>query len=94
MNIEVTDNTAANRFEAEVDGMQAVAEYVLSGGTITFTHTIVPEAHRAQGIGQALARAALESAKQRHLTVVPQCGFIAAYIEKHPEYQDLVRSGE
>jgi predicted GNAT family acetyltransferase len=91
LSIEVKDNPASNRFEAEVDGVLAVAEYHLSGGTITFTHTKVPEHHQGQGIGEALAHAALESARARHLSVVPQCAFIAAYIKRHPEFPDLVK---
>ncbi len=42
-----------------------------------------------QAIGSAIARAALDSARARGLRVIPQCPFIRAYIERHPEYQDL-----
>jgi predicted GNAT family acetyltransferase len=87
---EVVDNTARSRFEVDVDGLPAVAEYVMNGDTITFTHTHVPAHHQGQGIGESLAKAALDSARERHLKVVPQCAFIAAYIEAHPEYKDLL----
>lgn len=90
MKLDVKDNAENHRFEAEVDGMMAIAEYAISGSTITFTHTVVPEHHRGQGIGEDLAHAALDSARARHLKVIPQCKFIAAYIDKHVEYQDLL----
>ncbi len=91
MDVTVTDNTAANRFETEIDGLPAIAEYRVTGDTISFTHTEVPEQFRGQGIGEALAEFALNSARERNLKVKPLCRFIAAYIERNPKYQDLVR---
>jgi predicted GNAT family acetyltransferase len=90
----VSDNPRHHRFEVDFgDGTLAVAEYELAPGTITFTHTLVPPAHEGQGIGSALIRAGLRSARERGLEVVPQCPFFAAYIRKHPEEQDLLAPG-
>jgi hypothetical protein len=86
----VRDNRLKERFELEADGHLAVAQYHLKHGTITFTHTIVPEELEGRGIGGQLARAALDTARSEGLAVVPKCPFIRAYIERHPEYQDLV----
>lgn len=70
------------------------AWYRLAPGTITFTHTDVPEALAGRGVGSKLARAALEYARTEKLRVVPLCPFIAAYIRKHPaDYADLVAAG-
>lgn len=88
---QVRDNTEAGRFEIEHDGKTAVAEYVRSPGTITFTHTIVPTEFRGQGIGTALVRAALATARKEGLKVVPRCAFFAQYMQAHPETQDLRR---
>jgi len=68
----------------------AIAEYTLAAGKIIFTHTEVPPAHEGQGIGSALIRFALASARKRGLQVVPICPFFAAYIKKHSEEQDLL----
>ncbi len=87
---EVRHNSAAKRFESEVDGLLSKAWYRLSPGTITFTHTDVPDALAGRGIGSQLARAALDHARNENLRVVPLCPFISAYIERHPEYADLV----
>ena len=38
----------------------------------------------------AQVQAALEDARQRDKRVVPQCEFIAKYIERHAQWQDLV----
>ncbi|HEY5270586.1 MAG TPA: GNAT family N-acetyltransferase [Anaerolineales bacterium] len=81
----------AGRFEVEKDGHLAVLEYQLADGKIIFTHTGVPEALGGEGLGSLLARAGLDYARAKSLTVVPLCSFIAGYIQKHPEYQDLVK---
>jgi uncharacterized protein len=87
----ITDNPAKHRFEADLgDGSFAIAEYKLVPGEIVFTHTHVPPAHEGQGIGSALIRFALASARDRGLKVVPICPFFAAYIRKHAEEQDLL----
>lgn len=53
-------------------------------------HTIVPEEMEGKGIGSALVKHALEYARHEHLYVKPTCPFIRAYIDRHPEYKDLV----
>jgi uncharacterized protein len=72
------------------DGETAVAAYQLEGDTIVFTHTRVPPAIEGQGVGSRLIRGALDAARDEGLKVVPQCPFVAAYIDKHPEYRDLL----
>ena len=89
--IAVTDNPAAHRFESNIDGRIAVAEYERRGRTIIFTHTEVPRELRGRGIATALARAALDQARAEGLEVVARCQLIAGFIEEHPEYQSLVR---
>jgi predicted GNAT family acetyltransferase len=87
----IVDNPEKHRFEADLgDGSFGIAQYRLDPGTITFTHTEVPEAHEGQGIGSALIRFALRSARERGLRVIPICPFFAAYIKRHPEEQDLL----
>ena len=55
-----------------------------------FTHTEVPPQHEGRGIGSALIRFALRSARERGLKVIPICPFFAAYMRKHAEEQDLL----
>ena len=92
MNSEVHDNPAEHQFELIVDGHVALAAYRLKPGVITFTHTEVPKELGGRGIGSQLAQGALDQVRARGLKVVPLCPFIKAYIEKHPEYADLVRA--
>ena len=92
--IAVVNNTAAKRFEVILDGKTAVAEYRLGDGVIEFVHTEVPRELEGRGIASHLARAGLDYARANHLGVVPRCPFFAAWIDRHPEYQDLVREVE
>ncbi|MGJ3648495.1 GNAT family N-acetyltransferase [Sphingomonas sp. GlSt437] len=87
---EVHDNTTLHRFELVEDGHLAFAEYRIEGGVITFTHTIVPPEIGGRGVASRLIGAALASARARGLKVVPQCSFVAAYIERHPDERDLL----
>jgi uncharacterized protein len=89
-NIVVEDNSAAQRYQAQVGEHLAVAEYRLDADTITFTHTQVPKELAGHGIANKLAHAALEDVRARKLTVVPLCPFIASYIRRHQEYVTLV----
>ncbi len=81
-----SDNAARRRFELDVDGHIAFAEYRLDGDKIYFTHTLTPDALRGRGIGGRLAHAALSNAKARGLKIVPRCSFIVDYVANHPEF--------
>ena len=85
----VHHNMEASRFEILIGGILAVLEYQQQEGRVIFIHTEVPARLEGHGIGSRLARAGLEYARQHELKVIPLCSFIAAYIRKHPEYQDL-----
>ncbi len=86
----VRDNRAEQEFELDIDGHRAVAAYQREGDRIVFTHTVVPPEVEGRGVGSRLIRAALDSARDQGLKVVPQCQFVAAFIRKHPEYGDLL----
>ena len=92
--MDVVNNERKSRFEIEVEGEMGVADYRRRGERIEFTHTEVPESLRGQGVGEALARGALEEAKREGLEVVPTCKFIRSYIDRHPEFQDLLAGRE
>ena len=86
----VRDNPALSRFELDADGVTAVANYRLAGGVMTFTHTEVPPHARGEGIASRLIAGALAAVRARELKVVARCSFVSAYIERHPEFRDLL----
>ncbi len=88
--IEVLHNRDASRFEAQVNGRLARCEYRLHDGVMLLTHTEVPAALEGRGIAAALVRAALQHARASGLRVRPMCSYVAVYLRRHLEYQDLV----
>ena len=86
----VHDNPALHRFELEVGGVVAFSEYHRANGVVTFIHTEVPEELGGKGVGSALAGGALDLVRARGEKVIAKCPFIAAFIGKHPAYQDLL----
>jgi uncharacterized protein len=88
---EVADNPALSRFELTAGGATAFLAYERRpGNLVVLIHTEVPEALSGQGIGSKLVRGALDRLRAEGAHVVPRCEFAAAYIERHPEYRDLV----
>jgi len=86
----VRDNTALSRFELDAGGVTAFVNYRLGAGVITLLHTETPAQARGQGIASQLIAGALQTARARGLKVIPRCGFVRAYIAKHPQFGDLV----
>jgi hypothetical protein len=87
----VADAPEAERYELRLAGkLIGAAAYHRRGNRIAFTHTEVDEAHEGRGFAAHLAKGALDDARRQGLEVVPLCPFIAAYIKRHPEYEDLV----
>ncbi|MBN9023983.1 MAG: N-acetyltransferase [Rhizobiales bacterium] len=89
MDPDIRDNPARHRYELTVDDATAFVTYRRQDGVITFVHTEVPSSMEGRGIGSRLARHVLDAARQDGLRVVPMCPFIAAWMKKHPEYDDL-----
>jgi predicted GNAT family acetyltransferase len=78
------------RFEVEQDGHTAFLEYNLAGNTLQLLHTEVPKALQGLGLASELAHEALEWAREHGARVDVVCEFVADYLKKHPEYEDLV----
>lgn len=92
MTIDVRDAPDRSRYEVTVDGeLAGFAEYRDVDGARVFTHTEVFDAFEGQGVGSALASGALDAVRAAGTPVVAKCPFIAKYIERHDEYQDLLR---
>ncbi|MEU7688955.1 N-acetyltransferase [Microbispora hainanensis] len=89
--VRVVDNPAASRYEIIVDGVVAgFAQYRLRDGAMVLPHTEVRGEFEGRGLGGALVGGALDAARAAGLRVVPLCSFVAWYIQRHPEYRDLV----
>jgi predicted GNAT family acetyltransferase len=85
----VRDNTALSRFELDVEGAVAFANYRRAPGTVIITHTETPRALRGRGIASELVRGALELIRADGSKVAAGCGFVVDYLRRHPEFSDL-----
>jgi uncharacterized protein len=89
--VEVIDNSKQHRYEAKRgDEVLAFVTYKRAPGRITFLHAETDRAKQGQGVASQLAAGALDDARAQGLGVAPLCPFVADFIERHPEYQDLV----
>lgn len=88
--VEVKQKEAASRFEVQSGNNTAVLTYELQDGILVLSDTQVPQAMEGKGIGSALAKAGLEYARKNGLHVIVQCPFVASYVQRHPEYEDLI----
>jgi predicted GNAT family acetyltransferase len=92
MNNAVSNNPALSRYELAVDGHYAATYYDIAGGLITFVHTEVPAELGGKGIGSKLVQGALDQVRAAGLKVIAQCPFVKAWIDKHPDYADLLKA--
>ena len=90
-NLNIRLNEEAKRFEVKLpDGQFAVIEYMKSPQRIIYTHTEVPEAYEGMGIASKMARAAMDYAREEGLKVQPLCPYVRSWVNRHPEYQDIL----
>jgi predicted GNAT family acetyltransferase len=91
--MDLANNAAQHRYEiADAGQVLGHADYRESAGVITFTHTEIDPSQEGKGLGSQLAKFALDDVRSRKLRVVARCKFIAAWIQRHPEYQDLLQA--
>ncbi|MCA0300430.1 N-acetyltransferase [Pseudoxanthomonas mexicana] len=87
---DVHHDPDARRLHTRVEGHEAELRYSLRGGRMVIDHTGVPDAIGGRGIAGILVKAALDLARARGWRVVPACSYSAAYVQRHPEYADLI----
>ena len=85
----VRDNKAQNRFELDVEGAVAFANYRVTPAAVVITHTETPRALRGRGIASELVKGALELIRADGRKVIAGCGFVVDYLRKNPEFADL-----
>ena len=91
METTVRDNPAENRYEIrDGDRLLGHADYERSGDTTVFIHTEVDPDAGENGVGSTLVRAALDDVRGKGGSVVARCSFVRGWIERHPDYADLV----
>lgn len=87
--LDIQHRPEQGRFEATVEGLRCEVDYRLSPGRMHITHTGVPRPLEGRGIAAALVQHALTWARSQHLKVDPVCSYVAVYLRRHPEWNDL-----
>ncbi|MEV7449064.1 GNAT family N-acetyltransferase [Streptomyces nigra] len=89
--VEVHKDETARLYEALIDGqVVGTLAYETTGGRFSLTHSYVDQDRRHQGVASAMARYALEDLSRSHTKIGVYCGFVADYIEAHPDWKDAV----
>lgn len=78
------NNTQQNRYELEVEGYLALADYQLEGKTLSIMRVFVPEELRGKGVASQVMKAVVDDAKAKHLSIVPVCSYAATYLQRNP----------
>jgi predicted GNAT family acetyltransferase len=86
----VIDNAARSRYELPLDGGVAFVNYQQAGNVRMLTHSEVPAALRGRGIGAELVAGALQLAREQGVRVKPRCSYVVRFMERNPQYQDLL----
>jgi predicted GNAT family acetyltransferase len=89
--IEVRKDETTRLYEALIDGrVVGNLAYETTGGQVSLTHSYVDQDQRHRGVASALARYALEDVSRSQTKAGIFCGFVADYVEEHPEWKDAV----
>lgn len=86
----VTDNTARQRFELVEDGKLAFSEYRRQDDLLILPHVEADPALRGKGTAGRLMQGTMEIVRERKLKVRPVCGYAVAWLQRHPEFGDLL----
>ncbi len=86
------NNERERRYELDLGGYIALINYVKlgEGDIIALVHTEVPYEFENQGIGSQIVEKSLTDIKSQGCKVIPSCGFVAAYIRRHPQWSNIV----
>jgi predicted GNAT family acetyltransferase len=90
---EFTNNSAKHRYELIAEGHLSIIEYMIAGNDIYLTHTEVPPVLEGRGIGNEIVGKALDDIKSRNMKLVPLCPFVAVYVKRHLEWNNIVKEG-
>jgi uncharacterized protein len=89
--MEVRNNESRSRYElVDDDRVVGVADYDLRDEVVVFPHTVTDPGLRGRGLGAVLVRAALDDVRRTGRRVVPACWYVREFIERNPDYADLL----
>ena len=89
--VDFRNDAEHHRYVLEDDGeVVAFTEYEQRHDRLLFPHTEVADGYEGRGLAGDLVRQALDDVRVQGHRVVPLCTYVRGWIERHPEYADLV----
>lgn len=90
VDLHLRKNSDAFRYEAWHGAeLASQIDYRIDNNVMTITHTGTPPRFRHQGIAGALTAFMMDDARENHIRVKALCPYTAAWIHRHPEYQQI-----
>ena len=65
--------------------------FEIKDDTIIIISTVIYEKYQGKGMASTLIKEILRYAKNNNFKIKPLCSFVIHYIEKHQEYNELVK---
>jgi len=92
MTLRFRDDPDNDRYVAEDDGDVAASTnyHVVRGGRRLFDHTVTNSGYEGRGVASQLVQFALDDMLVKGHRIVPQCPFVAGFVDEHPQYEELV----
>jgi len=95
MHLVVADNPDEQRYEIHADGeLAGYVVYHRRGDRIALNHTEILDGFEGKGVGSVLVARTLDDLRKQGIEVLPFCPFVRSFLERHPEYVDVVPEGE
>ncbi len=95
MELSVVDVPERSRYEVSADGRVVgfSAYHLIDKGVLALPHVEVEPAFEGRGVASELMRESLDQIRAQGLRIVPICPFAQAFLERNPDYADLVHGG-
>ena len=88
---QVRHHPELHQYRLDFDGKDAVLRYQeKGGGVLDLYSTVTPADRRGQGAAGRLVTGALDQMRAKGQKVVPSCSYVRHFVDRHPEYQDLL----
>jgi uncharacterized protein len=81
----ITNNIEKQRYELDVEGHLAIADYHITGNQMAITHVFVPDELRGKGVAAQVMKAVVDDANAKKLSIIPICSYAAAYLKRNPQ---------
>lgn len=91
MRVRIEHEPDLGRYEIYGDDRRAgYLKYRIQGDLMAIDHTEIDDRFEGEGLGGDIARHVLDEARAQGKGVLPFCPFIRSWIDRHPEYEDLI----